>query len=109
MTSKPPFDAPTLQPLPKDELATLAEDERTKREADHKAQFERRAYDAKYDAATLDRLRSMGVTLTPCEMPDFRFSALLTILNTEAAAAPNFAIARLARNRTLALGPRVLI
>jgi len=84
---KSAFDAPTLQPLPKDELATLTEAERTKREADHKAQFERRAYDAKYDAATLDRLRSMGVTLTPCEMPEFRFGALLSILNTEAAAA----------------------
>ncbi len=84
---KSAFDTPTLQPLPKDELATLTEAERTKRETDHKAQFERRVYDAKYDAATLDRLRSMGVTLTPCEMPDFRFSALLSILNTEAAAA----------------------
>jgi hypothetical protein len=29
--------------------------------------------------------------------------------NTEAGAAPNFAIAGIARNRTLALGPRVLI
>jgi Asp-tRNA(Asn)/Glu-tRNA(Gln) amidotransferase A subunit family amidase len=84
---KSAFDSPTLQPLPKDELATLTEAERTKREADRKAQFERRVYDAKYDAATLDRLRSMGVTLTQCEMPDFRFSALLSILNTEAAAA----------------------
>ncbi len=84
---KSAFDAPTLQPLPKDELATLADAERTKREAEHKAQFERRAYDAKYDAATLDRLRAMGVTLTPCEMPDFHFSALLNILSAEAAAA----------------------
>jgi Asp-tRNA(Asn)/Glu-tRNA(Gln) amidotransferase A subunit family amidase len=84
---KSAFDAPTLQPLPKDELATLTGEERTKREAERKAQFERRAYDAKYDAATLDRLRSMGVTLTPCEMPDFRFSALLSILESEAAAA----------------------
>ena len=84
---KSAFDAPTLQPLSKDELATLTEAERAKRETDRKAQFERRAYDAKYDAATLDRLRSMGVTLTPCEMPEFRFSALLSILNAEAAAA----------------------
>ena len=84
---KSAFDSPTLQPLPKDELATLTEAERTKRETDHKAQFERRAYDAKYDAATLDRLRSMGVILTPCEMPDFHFSALLSILSSEAAAA----------------------
>ena len=84
---KSAFDAPTLQPLPTDELAKLSGEERTKREAEHKAQFERRAYDAKYDAATLDRLRAMGATLTPCEMPDFHFSALLSILSSEAAAA----------------------
>jgi Asp-tRNA(Asn)/Glu-tRNA(Gln) amidotransferase A subunit family amidase len=84
---KSAFDAPTLQPLPKDEVATLSEADHTKREADHKAQFERRAYDAKYDAATLDRLRAMGVALTPCAMPDFHFSALLSILESEAAAA----------------------
>ena len=84
---KSAFDAPVLQPLPKNELETLTEAERTKRESEHKAQFDRRAYDAKYDAATLDRLRGMGVTLTPCEMPDFQFSALLSILSAEAAAA----------------------
>jgi Asp-tRNA(Asn)/Glu-tRNA(Gln) amidotransferase A subunit family amidase len=84
---KSAFDAPTLQSLPKDEAATLAQADRSKREAEHKAQFERRSYDAKYDAATLDRLRAMGVTLTPCEMPDFHFSALLSILEAEAAAA----------------------
>jgi Asp-tRNA(Asn)/Glu-tRNA(Gln) amidotransferase A subunit family amidase len=84
---KSAFDAPTLQPLPKDELATLAEADRAKREAEHKAEFDRRAYDAKYEAATLDRLRSMGVTLTPCELPAFHFSALLNILGSEAAAA----------------------
>ena len=84
---KSAFDTPVLQPLPKDELATLSQAERTTRETEHRAQFERRLYDAKYDAAALDRLRAMGVTLTPCELPDFHFSALLSILSTEAAAA----------------------
>jgi Asp-tRNA(Asn)/Glu-tRNA(Gln) amidotransferase A subunit family amidase len=84
---KSAFDTPTLQPLPKDELATLTATDRTKREAEHKAQFERRAYDAKYEAATLDRLRAMGVTLMPCDLPQFHFSALLNILSAEAAAA----------------------
>jgi Asp-tRNA(Asn)/Glu-tRNA(Gln) amidotransferase A subunit family amidase len=84
---KSAFDAPARQPLPKDEIATLSDAERSKRETEHKAQFERRLYDAKYEAATLDRLREMGVTLTPCELPDFHFSALLSILSTEAAAA----------------------
>jgi Asp-tRNA(Asn)/Glu-tRNA(Gln) amidotransferase A subunit family amidase len=84
---KSAFDIPTLQPLPKDEGQTLSEADRTKREAEHHAQFERRAYDAKYDAAALDCLRAMGVTLTPCELPDFKFGALLSILEAEAAAA----------------------
>jgi Asp-tRNA(Asn)/Glu-tRNA(Gln) amidotransferase A subunit family amidase len=84
---KSAFDAPVLQPLPKDELATLSDAERTKRETEHKAQFDRRAYDAKYDAATPDRLRAMGINLISCELPDFHFSALLSILSTEAAAA----------------------
>ena len=84
---KSAFDTPVLQPLPKDELETLSDAERSKRETEHKAQFERRLYDAKYEAATLDRLREMGVTLTPCELPDFHFSALLSILESEAAAA----------------------
>jgi Asp-tRNA(Asn)/Glu-tRNA(Gln) amidotransferase A subunit family amidase len=43
-------------------------------------------YDAKLAAATLDRLREMGVALTPVELPDFHFSALLNILGAEAAA-----------------------
>lgn len=84
---KSAFDTPTLQPLPKDEIATLTEAERSKHEAEHRAQFERRAYDAKYDVATLDRLRAMGITPTPCELPNFHFSALLNILGAEAAAA----------------------
>ncbi len=84
---KSAFDTPTLQPLPKDELATLTEADRTKHEAEHKAQFERRAYDAKYDFATLDRLRAIGIKLTACEMPGFHFGSLLSILEAEAAAA----------------------
>ena len=43
-------------------------------------------YDAKLAATTLDRLREMGVTLTPVDLPDFHFSALLNILGAEAAA-----------------------
>ena len=84
---KSAFDAPAFQPLPKDEVQTLSDAERTKRETENRADFDRRFYDAKYAAATLDRLREMGVTPTPCEMPDFHFSALLNILGAEAAAA----------------------
>jgi Asp-tRNA(Asn)/Glu-tRNA(Gln) amidotransferase A subunit family amidase len=44
------------------------------------------AYDAKFDAAALDHLRDMGLALTPVELPDFHFGALLTILRAEGAA-----------------------
>jgi Asp-tRNA(Asn)/Glu-tRNA(Gln) amidotransferase A subunit family amidase len=84
---KSAFDAPVFQALPKDETATLSGAERTTRETRHRADFDRRAYDAKFAAPTLDRLREMGVALTPCELPDFHFSALLNILSAEAAAA----------------------
>jgi Asp-tRNA(Asn)/Glu-tRNA(Gln) amidotransferase A subunit family amidase len=84
---KSAFDVPTFQPLPKDEAQTLSAADRATREHEHRADFERRAYDAKYEAATLDRLRGMAITLTPCELPPFHFSALLNILGAEAAAA----------------------
>ena len=84
---KSAFNAPTFQPLPKDEAQTLSAADRSAHEREHRADFERRAYDAKYDAAALDRLRAMGVALTPCEVPHFHFSALLNILGAEAAAA----------------------
>lgn len=84
---KSAFDAPVFQPLPKDEAQTLSQADRAKRDSEHRADFDRRVYDAKYASATLDHLRAMGITLTACEMPDFHFSALLSILSAEAAAA----------------------
>jgi Asp-tRNA(Asn)/Glu-tRNA(Gln) amidotransferase A subunit family amidase len=84
---KSAFDAPVFQPLPKDEVQTLSAADGATREREHRADFERRAYDAKYEIATLDRLLSMGITLVPCELPSFHFSALLNILGAEGAAA----------------------
>ncbi|HVG27305.1 MAG TPA: amidase [Acidobacteriaceae bacterium] len=84
---KSAFDVPAFQPLPKDELETLTQAERTAREQEHRAEFERRAYDARFASATLDHLRELGVNLTACEMPEFPFSALHSILSAESAAA----------------------
>jgi Asp-tRNA(Asn)/Glu-tRNA(Gln) amidotransferase A subunit family amidase len=84
---KKAFDAPIYQAPPADELKTLSAADRTKREQQSHAYFERNAYDAKFEAATLDHLREMGITLTPVDMPAFHFSALLNILGAEAAAA----------------------
>jgi len=61
------FDPPTAKPDAKPDLAA--------------------AYDAKLAAATLYRLRDMGLKLTPVELPDFPFSALTTVLRAEGAAA----------------------
>jgi Asp-tRNA(Asn)/Glu-tRNA(Gln) amidotransferase A subunit family amidase len=84
---KAAFDKPVYRGPSDDEMKSLSAAERASRTQEAKAYFERRAYDAKFDAATLDHLREMGVTLTPVAMPDFHFSALLNILGAEAAAA----------------------
>jgi Asp-tRNA(Asn)/Glu-tRNA(Gln) amidotransferase A subunit family amidase len=84
---KSAFAAPVFEPLSAEETNPLSATERTAREKAHRAEFDRRVYDAKAEAATLDRLRSMGVTLTPVELPEFHFSALLNVLSAEGAAA----------------------
>jgi Asp-tRNA(Asn)/Glu-tRNA(Gln) amidotransferase A subunit family amidase len=84
---KSAFEEPTLTPPSESELKNLNEDQRAKRLAANKLQFDRSAYDAKFDRAALDKLRAMGLTLTPCELPAFPFGALTTILSAEGAAA----------------------
>ena len=79
------FDEPTLQPLREDETKNLSTEDRAKREAERRANFERQHYDYRFNAAALKTLRAMGVTLTACELPQFRFGALLNILEAEAA------------------------
>jgi Asp-tRNA(Asn)/Glu-tRNA(Gln) amidotransferase A subunit family amidase len=81
------FKAPTLQPIPADEAKTLSTEERTKREQENQTYFAQRSYDAKFNTRALETLRGMGLHLTPVEMPNFHFSALLNILGAEASAA----------------------
>jgi Asp-tRNA(Asn)/Glu-tRNA(Gln) amidotransferase A subunit family amidase len=81
------FKAPTLQPMSSDETKNLTPADRTKHEQQRQDYFKRRSYDAKFNTNALETLRSMGLKLTPVEMPDFHFSALLNILGAEAAAA----------------------
>src|SRR5579884_2159954 len=47
----------------------------------------RREYDRRYDAAALDKLRAMGVQMTPVDLPDLPYDAMVAILTSEAAAA----------------------
>ncbi|MGI4853769.1 MAG: amidase [Janthinobacterium lividum] len=49
--------------------------------------FERQRYDSRYDRATLDALRGMGVNLIPATLPDLPYSSISKVLSVEAAAA----------------------
>jgi Asp-tRNA(Asn)/Glu-tRNA(Gln) amidotransferase A subunit family amidase len=65
-------------------------DEKKKRE-DENAQMQagraRRDYDRRYDLAALDKLRGMGVSLIPLELPKLPWGAMIPLLTAEAAAA----------------------
>src|SRR5579872_2928527 len=87
---KASFD-PDQPPEPQKPAATqeTAEEkkERERRERTSEASRVRRAYDRKYDLATLDKLRSMGVQLIPVDLPHFPWGAMTPLLTAEAAAA----------------------
>ncbi len=59
----------------------------TEQLAQRRASRERTVYDRRYDLATLDKLRSMGVKLVPVELPRLPFDTIANLLNAEAAAA----------------------
>ena len=52
-----------------------------------RARRTRHDYDRRYDLATLDKLRTMGVKLIPVELPKFPYGAMTPLLEAEAAAA----------------------
>jgi len=86
---KSEFDPP--QPLKLQEVpANESADDRKKRE-EHNAQLRisraRRDYDRRYEAAALDKLRSMGVQLIPVELPKLPWGSMVPLLTAEAAAA----------------------
>ncbi len=55
--------------------------------AQRQRSFDRQQYDGKYDRATLDVLRGMGVNLIPVKLPDLPYSSISKVLSVEAAAA----------------------
>ncbi len=61
--------------------------DREKKDAGQKAWRERRAYDQQYDLAALEKLKAMGVSLIPVELPKLPYGAIVTLLGAEAAAA----------------------
>jgi Asp-tRNA(Asn)/Glu-tRNA(Gln) amidotransferase A subunit family amidase len=78
--------SPPIAPLRSDatEQEKKAYDRRIANEPQTKAA---REYDRKYDLATLDVLKKMGVELIPVEIPKFPYDAMRFIYNIEGAAA----------------------
>ncbi len=74
---------------PKEEPATTPEEQK-RREAAKKrgAAFRARAeYDRRFNDASLEKLKQMGVEMTPVELPKFPYDAMVAMLTAEAAAA----------------------
>jgi Asp-tRNA(Asn)/Glu-tRNA(Gln) amidotransferase A subunit family amidase len=86
---KSDFDVP--EPLKLDEAKPGETEEekkkREKRNADAQAGRARRDYDRRYELASLDKLRAMGVKLIPVELPKLPYGAMRTLLEAEAGAA----------------------
>jgi Asp-tRNA(Asn)/Glu-tRNA(Gln) amidotransferase A subunit family amidase len=72
------------------EEPAVSEEEKKKRERQRQRReaFQARAaYDRRYNDAALAKLKEMGVTLVPVEMPKFPYDAMVTMLTAESAAA----------------------
>jgi Asp-tRNA(Asn)/Glu-tRNA(Gln) amidotransferase A subunit family amidase len=78
-----PFKPEEAKPNETPEDKKKREEQNAQRLADRA----RRDYDRKYDLATLDKLRSMGINLIPVELPDLPYNAITPMLEAEAAAA----------------------
>jgi Asp-tRNA(Asn)/Glu-tRNA(Gln) amidotransferase A subunit family amidase len=86
---KSAFDAPAFTPAtpPSQTLTGKELDAYNQRLARRKANFAAQVYDAKFNTSALETLRSMGITLTPVELPKFSFGSIVPMLEAEAAAA----------------------
>ena len=86
---KSEFDPPQPLELKQAAPAETTEEKvaREKQNADLAATRARRDYDRRYELAALDKLRAMGVSLIPVELPKIPWDAMLPLLTAEAAAA----------------------
>ncbi|WP_348262526.1 amidase [Telmatobacter sp. DSM 110680] len=86
---KADFDEPSAFKLPPPPTSETVEEKknREKQEAQRKMGRARREYDHRYDVATLDKLRAMGIKLVPVELPKLPYGAMVGLLGAEAAAA----------------------
>jgi Asp-tRNA(Asn)/Glu-tRNA(Gln) amidotransferase A subunit family amidase len=81
-------DQPPPAPTPAPDGETPEQrKQREARERQRAASRARRAYDRKFDLAALDKLRSLGFSLIPLELPKLPYGAMVPGLNAEAAAA----------------------
>jgi Asp-tRNA(Asn)/Glu-tRNA(Gln) amidotransferase A subunit family amidase len=86
---KSEFDPPSPLKL-KDATPNETAEEKKKREgrnAAAQAARARRDYDRRFDQASIERLRAMGVNLIPVELPKLPWDAMVPLLTAEAAAA----------------------
>ena len=85
------FAVPKAKPPEADasspEAQAVSPEARAKREQERAASLRRHVYDKRYDRATLDVLRRMGVTLVPVTLPDLPYDSITPLLSVEAAAA----------------------
>ena len=86
---KSEFDPPEPLKLAETKPNETAEEKkkREERNAEMKMSRARRDYDRRFDLAALDKLRAMGVTLIPVELPKLPYDAMTPLLTAEAAAA----------------------
>ena len=84
---KSAFEPPTGSDEPPEDATQEELKEWQSKAPDRAAARVRADYDRRYDVATLDRLKQMGVELQPVELPDFPVDAIAQLLTAEAAAA----------------------
>jgi Asp-tRNA(Asn)/Glu-tRNA(Gln) amidotransferase A subunit family amidase len=80
---------PEEKPEPTEQTAVTPEEKKKREEsARQRTQTqERRKYDQRFNDATLDQLKKMGVNLVALELPKFPYEAMTPLLTAEAAAA----------------------
>ena len=86
---KKDFDKPE-PPKPREAKAKETTDEKKQREtrnAMRTAMHEQNVSDWRFETAALDKLRAMGITPVPVELPDLPYGAMTPLLEAEAAAA----------------------
>ncbi len=80
---RPPEQAPDEERAATPEEQKKRDEQKRRREAARA----RSEYDRKYNDAALAKLKEMGVTLIPLEMPKFPYQSMVTMLSAESAAA----------------------